>query len=125
MHLHLVVHFRLAFSGTQDGKITWLGLDPTVFVAITVGLIGGSGLIWKLVDLWRSRPRFKFYSPPTIDQQGRIRVVVVQKGTVKGYVRYLDVVSVRSTFYRFLHRLLASPTRLGGGISVLPQPHCP
>jgi hypothetical protein len=120
--MHLVVHFKLAVSSTQGGSTTWFGLDPAVVVAIAVGIIGGSGLIWKLVDLWRSRPRFKFDAPPTIDQQGRVRVVVLQKGTVKGYVRYLDVVSVRSTIYRILHRLLASPTKLGGGISVLPKP---
>jgi hypothetical protein len=101
------------------GKTTWFGLEPVVVVPALVGLIGGSGLVWKIVDLWRSRSRFSFHQPPTIDQASRVRVNIIQKGTTKGFIQYLDVVSVRSTAYRILRRIWGRPEPLRGGISVL------
>jgi hypothetical protein len=103
-------------------KTTWFGLDPAVLVAALVGLIGGSGLLWKLIELWRSRTRFALDPLPTIDQASRVRVDILQKGTTKGFIKYLDIVSVRSTSYQLLHRIMAGPHDIRGGISVLEEP---
>lgn len=108
-------------AADEPGTTTWFGLQPVVVVTALVGLIGGSGLLWKIVELWRSRSRFIFRPPPTIDQASRVRVDIIQKGTTKGFIQYLDVVSVRSTAYRILRRICGRPEDLRGGISVLKE----
>ena len=114
---------RAALAAVNDaGKTTWFGLEPAVVVAALVGLLSGSGLLWKIVELWRSRSRFIFRPSPTIDQASRIRVDIFQKSTTRAYIKYLDVVSVRSTAYRILRRILGRPEDLRGGISVLNVP---
>jgi hypothetical protein len=102
-----------------EGKIA--GLDPAVWVAI-VGVIAGGGVVWKIWDVVRSRPRFQLSPSPSIDQARRVRVDIVQRGNTTGYLTYLDIVSVSSTLYRILHRIFAGPEELKGGISVLPEP---
>jgi hypothetical protein len=114
----LLTRAAVTAAGGPDAA-SWFGLDPAVVIAALAALTGGS---WKLVELWRSRPRFIFDPRPSIDQASRVRVDILQKGTTKGFIKYLDVVSVRSTAFRALYRILGGPEELRGGISVLETP---
>jgi hypothetical protein len=84
-----------------------------------VGVLIGSGALWEVVKLYRARARFRYYTPPEIDQANRVHIAIVQKGQEPGYITYLDVVSVRTGVYAALFRILNGGTRVRGGISVL------
>lgn len=90
---------------------------------IAIGaIIAGGGGVWYLIELYRQRPRFDFYTDPSIDVNHRVKVEVIQKARrAIGFITYVDVVSVRSRVYGLLH-FLTQGNRIKGGISVLTEP---
>lgn len=101
---------------------THFGFTVAQWIALAVGLFFGTGAVFKLIDLWRSRPRFKFHERPFVTPSGEFRTTLVQKGGSPGFIAYADVVVVTSFPYAVLHKIFHWTDELWGGISVLTHP---
>lgn len=90
-------------------------------ISIVIAVFGGGGLLFKLIELWRSRVRFKFHEGPNLYDDGSVIVNIELRGRSKASITYVDVVCVYSRVYRMVHRLTSHPS-LKGGVSVVEEP---
>jgi hypothetical protein len=98
----MLLQNALTIAAEEAGAQSWTVAN---WIALAALLVGGSGLLWKLLDVWLHRRRVIYKDGPKMDLDLRVTARLEQKGEKPSSVTSAVVVVVRSRLYAFLHRI--------------------